>query len=169
MPSRRRTRKTVKTTASPMAMNEEIFEPTPTEPEMGADTSMDEVTVSLEASTDNPVEASEVSDAQTPLPEPEPVPLNRNAQYQADSIVKEYRRRFNHDLVIIPVDKTAFQLSATRKSAATEGEMEFLLKWFSWRWTGDIEVGDNTFTLRVVGPGDFHPSGGVSPRLVGRS
>ena len=44
--------------------------------------------------------------------------------------------------------------------------MKYLMDWFSFRWTGDIEVSQGQFVLTVVGSGNFHPAGGVTPRSI---
>lgn len=92
--------------------------------------------------------------------------LNNNTRYQAESVVEEFRKRFNRELVVTPLGHSNFKLTVKRKGLPTEGEMEFFLKWFSSRWSGDIELSASCLVLSAVDAGNFHPNGGPSPCSV---
>ena len=128
--------------------------------------------------TDAPANGSKnfVIEAETvpePPVDPDGVQLNSNAAYQADSIKKAFTRQFNRELVITPLTDQSFQILGGGKIGVgpvgyepTQGEMKYLLDWFSFRWTGDIQVSQGQFVLTVVGSGNFHPAGGVTPRSI---
>ena len=108
-----------------------------------------------------------------PPAEPDGVQLNSNAAYQAESIQRAFTRQFNRELVITPVTDQSFMILGGGKIGVgpvgyepTQGEMKYLVDWFSFRWTGDIEVSQGQFVLTVVGSGNFHPAGGVTPRSI---
>lgn len=100
--------------------------------------------------------------------------LNGNAQYQAASILYWYRRWHNRDFVVTPVSSSSFTLTANGKLedlgrmayTPTEGEKELVIGWLANRWDGDIAVDGTTITMTCVGGGNFHPSGGGSPRSL---
>lgn len=100
--------------------------------------------------------------------------LNGNAQYQAASILYWYRRWHNRDFVVTPVSSSAFTLTPNGKLedfgrmayTPTEGEKELVIGWLANRWDGDIAVDGTTITMTCVGGGNFHPSGGGSPRSL---
>lgn len=110
---------------------------------------------------------------EAPVIEP-PAELNSNAQYQVASILYWYRRWHNRDLQVKPVDSASFTLSAGGKlgnngavaNAPTEGEKKLVAEWLTERWDGEITISGDSITLKCVGSGNFHPSGGGSPVSV---
>ena len=100
--------------------------------------------------------------------------LSGNAQYQAASILYWYRRWHNRDFLVTPVDSSTFTLAPAGKLGdqgklaytPTEGEKKLVTGWLADRWDGDISVEGTTITLTCVGGGNFHPSGGGSPRSL---
>ena len=100
--------------------------------------------------------------------------LGGNAQYQAASILYWYRRWHNRDFVVTPVSTSTFSLTPNGKLedfgrmayTPTEGEKELVIGWLTDRWDGDIAVEGSKITLTCVGGGNFHPSGGGSPRSL---
>jgi len=100
--------------------------------------------------------------------------LNGNAQYQAASILYWYRRWHNRDFVVTPVSSSTFTLTPNGKLedfgrmayTPTEGEKELVIGWLANRWDGDIAVDGTAITMTCVGGGNFHPSGGGSPRSL---
>ena len=100
--------------------------------------------------------------------------LNGNAQYQAASILYWYRRWHNRDFVVTPVNPSTFTLTPNGKLedlgrmsyTPTEGEKELVIGWLANRWDGDISVEGTAITMTCVGGGNFHTSGGGSPRSL---
>lgn len=100
--------------------------------------------------------------------------LSGNAQYQAASILYWYRRWHNRDFVVAPVSSSSFSLTPNGKLedlgrmayTPTEGEKALVIDWLANRWDGDIAVEGTKITLTCSGGGNFHPSGGGSPRSL---
>lgn len=100
--------------------------------------------------------------------------LNGNAQYQAASILYWYRRWHNRDFLVTPVDPNTFTLTPAGKLGdqgkltytPTEGERKLVAEWLANRWDGDMSIEGTTITMKCVGGGNFHPSGGGSLRSL---
>ena len=100
--------------------------------------------------------------------------LNGNAQYQAASILYWYRKWHNRDFLVTPVSPSTFTLAPAGKLGdqgklaytPTEGEKKLVIDWLANRWDGDMSVDGTTITMTCVGGGNFHPSGGGSPRSL---